>query len=329
MYENGYTQRMRDVHAHLYRMGGVLLLVEFIFLCNQDWIQIVTQNSDYTRKYTLTLSCEDKPGIVAATTNELAAAGANIVESNQFWDQVSNRFFMRIAFATKDGSSRDGLEKSLRPVVDRFEMRTLLTDQAQRPKILILVSKFDHAMLHLLYQIKVGWLDAEVAGIVSNHPDAEKIAVQEGLPFHHLPVTKETKAEQEEKLMEIVRATGADLVILARYMQVLSDKFSTQLFGKIINIHHSFLPSFKGAKPYHQAFDRGVKLIGATAHYVTPDLDEGPIIEQEASRITHALSADELVATGRDIESRVLARAVKLHLESRVMLNGSKTVVFA
>ncbi len=288
----------------------------------------MTQNSDYTRKYTLTLSCEDKPGIVAATTNELAAAGANIVESNQFWDQVSNRFFMRIAFATKDGSNRDSLEKSLRPVVDRFEMRTYLADQAVRPKILILVSKFDHAMLHLLYQIKVGWLDAEVAGIVSNHPDAETIAKQEGLPFHHLPVTKETKAEQEEKLLEIVRDTGADLVILARYMQVLSDKFSTQLFGKIINIHHSFLPSFKGAKPYHQAFDRGVKLIGATAHYVTPDLDEGPIIEQEASRITHALNAEELVATGRDIESRVLARAVKLHLESRVMLNGSKTVVF-
>jgi formyltetrahydrofolate deformylase len=303
-------------------------LISFVFR-NQDRIPIVTQNSDYTRKYTLTLSCEDKPGIVAATTNELAAAGANIVESNQFWDQVSNRFFMRIAFATKDGSNRDSLEKSLRPVVDRFEMRTYLADQAVRPKILILVSKFDHAMLHLLYQIKVGWLDAEVAGIVSNHPDAETIAKQEGLPFHHLPVTKETKAEQEEKLLEIVRDAGADIVILARYMQVLSDKFSTQLFGKIINIHHSFLPSFKGAKPYHQAFDRGVKLIGATAHYVTPDLDEGPIIEQEASRITHALNAEELVATGRDIESRVLARAVKLHLESRVMLNGSKTVVFA
>jgi formyltetrahydrofolate deformylase len=197
------------------------------------------------------------------------------------------------------------------------------------PKILIMVSKFDHAMLHLLYQIRVGWLQAEVVGIVSNHVDAAKLAEQENIPFHHMKITTETKAQQEMNLLDIVRSTGAELVVLARYMQILSDSLSTQLFGKVINIHHSFLPSFKGSKPYHQAHDRGVKLIGATAHYVSPDLDEGPIIEQETARITHALNADELVATGREIESRVLARAVKLHLESRVMLNGHKTIVFA
>ncbi|TIP54993.1 MAG: formyltetrahydrofolate deformylase, partial [Mesorhizobium sp.] len=193
----------------------------------------------------------------------------------------------------------------------------------------IMVSKFDHALLHLLYQIRVGWLNAEVVAVVSNHEDNQKTAELEGIPFHYWPVTKANKADQEEKLLVLVRDTEADLVVLARYMQVLSDKLSTRLFGKAINIHHSFLPSFKGAKPYHQAYERGVKLIGATAHYVTPDLDEGPIVEQETERVTHAMTAEDFVATGRDIESRVLARAVKLHLESRVMLNGHRTLVFA
>jgi formyltetrahydrofolate deformylase len=279
--------------------------------------------------FTLTLSCDDKPGIVAATATELAAMGGNIVESSQFWDRVSNRFFMRISFGAGEDISRRDIEKALKSTIDRFEMRTNLVDVSEIPKILIMVSKFDHAMLHLLYQIKVGWLQADVIGIVSNHADAEKIAAQEDIPFHHMVVTPDNKEKQEEKLLDIVRSTGTDLIILARYMQILSDDFSTKMFGKVINIHHSFLPSFKGAKPYHQAHARGVKLIGATAHYVSPDLDEGPIIEQETTRITHALSADELVATGRDIESRVLARAVKLHLEQRVMLNGQKTIVFA
>ena len=278
---------------------------------------------------TLTLSCDDKPGIVAATTTELAALGSNIVESSQFWDQSTNRFFMRISFTVAEGTSLRDVEKALKPTVDRFEMRTNLVDGTEVPKILIMVSKFDHAMLHLLYQIKVGWLQADVVGIVSNHIDAKKIADQEGVPFHHMKVTPDTKAAQEEKLLEIVRSTGTDLIVLARYMQILSDDLSTKMFGKVINIHHSFLPSFKGAKPYHQAYERGVKLIGATAHYVSPDLDEGPIIEQETTRISHAFSADEMVATGRDIESRVLARAVKLHLEQRVMLNGQKTIVFS
>jgi formyltetrahydrofolate deformylase len=191
-----------------------------------------------------------------------------------------------------------------------------------------MVSKFDHALLHLLYQIRVGWLDAEVAAIVSNHEDSRATADYENIPYHYLPVTKDTKAKQEAEVIHLAQETGADLVVLARYMQVLSDKFATRLYGQIINIHHSFLPSFKGARPYHQAHERGVKIIGATAHYVTPDLDEGPIIEQETARVTHAMSPDDLIAAGRDIESRVLARAVKLHIENRVMLNGRKTVVF-
>ena len=278
--------------------------------------------------YVLTLSCEDKPGIVAAITTELAALGANIAESNQFWDRQTGRFFMRIAYAAPEGVTRNEVERAIGPAVERFQMKTSFADAAIRPKMLVLVSKFDHALLHLLYQIKVGWLEAEIAAIVSNHEDSRRTADYEGVPYHYWPVTPTSKAEQEEKILGLVKDTGADLVVLARYMQVLSDKLSTRLYGRIINIHHSFLPSFKGAKPYHQAHERGVKLIGATAHYVTPDLDEGPIIEQETTRVTHAMTADDLVAAGRDVESRVLARAVKYHLENRVMLNGRKTVVF-
>ncbi len=284
--------------------------------------------AEHAHRFVLTLSCEDRPGIVASVTTELAGTGANIAESNQFWDRQTNRFFMRIAFTTPEAIVKDDIERSLKPSIDRFDMKTTLVDQSKKPKIIILVSKFDHALLHLIYQIKVGWLDADVAAIVSNHEDSRRFAEHEGIPYHVLPVSRDTKKEQEEALLQIVKDTGADLVILARYMQVLSDNLSKRLFGKVINIHHSFLPSFKGAKPYHQAFERGVKLIGATAHYVTPDLDEGPIIEQETERVSHAMSAEDFVATGRDIESRVLARAVKKHLESRVMLNGHKTVVF-
>ncbi|MCX2721192.1 formyltetrahydrofolate deformylase [Roseibium salinum] len=277
----------------------------------------------------LCLSCMDRPGIVAAVTTELAELGANIAESNQFWDRQTGQFFMRIAFTSPADAGRDAVERALRPAIARFEMKTTIADLSRKPRIVIMVSKFDHAMLHLLYQIRVGWLGAEVAAIVSNHDDSRGIAEYENIAFHHLPVGRDNKTEQEEKLLQIVQETGADLVVLARYMQILSNRMSTRLFGKVINIHHSFLPSFKGAKPYHQAHARGVKLIGATAHYVTPDLDEGPIIGQETEPVTHAMSADDLVAVGRDIESRVLAKAVKYHVESRVMLNGSKTVVFA
>ena len=281
------------------------------------------------KTFDINLSCEDRPGIVAAVTTELAALGANIAESNQFWDRQTNRFFMRISFTVPQEVERDTITRALEPAIARFDMKTALTDRSRRPKIIIMVSKFDHALLHLLYQIRVGWLDAEVTAIVSNHEESRRTAEAEGIPYYHWPVTKQNKAEQEEKLLALFRETGSDLIILARYMQVLSNELSNRLFGKIINIHHSFLPSFKGAKPYHQAHERGVKLIGATAHYVTADLDEGPIIEQETERVSHAMSPEDFVAAGRDIESRVLARAVKLHLESRVMLNGRKTVVFA
>ncbi len=278
--------------------------------------------------FVLTLSCADRPGIVAAVTTELAALNANIAESNQFWDRETGTFFMRLAFTAPDGTGRDAIERALRPAIERFGMRTALVDQGRKKKIVVMVSKFDHALLHLLYQIRVGWLDAEVAAIVSNHEHSRATADYEAIPFHLLPVDKANKAEQEQQVLALVKETDAELVVLARYMQILGNSFATRLYGQIINIHHSFLPSFKGAKPYHQAHERGVKIIGATAHYVTPDLDEGPIIEQETARVNHAMSPDDLIAQGRDIESRVLARAVKLHLESRVMLNGKKTVVF-
>jgi formyltetrahydrofolate deformylase len=264
--------------------------------------------------FVLTLSCTDKPGIVAGVTSELFSLGANIAESNQFWDQATGKFFMRIGFATPDTIDKEQIERAIRPVVERFEMKTAIADEARAPRLVIMVSKFDHAMLHLLYQIRVGWMRGKVAAIISNHEDARAIAEAEQIPFHYLPMQKGAKAEQEAKVLEIVKQSEADLIVLARYMQILSDTLSTRLFGKVINIHHSFLPSFKGAKPYHQAHERGVKIIGATAHYVTPDLDEGPIIEQETARVTHAMSPDDLIAVGRDIESRVLARAVKMHL---------------
>lgn len=278
-------------------------------------------------QYILKLSCAAAPGIVAAVTTALAAQGANLVESAQFWDRQSDRFFLRVAFLAGEGDESHIVE-ALAPIKAQFEMEMTLNHTKRKPRILVMVSRFDHALLHLLYQVRVGWLDAEVVGIASNHPEAQRIAEQEGVAFHHVPVTPDTKAEAEAKLLKLVEETGTDLVVLARYMQVLSDDLSRALSGRVINIHHSFLPSFKGAKPYHQAHKRGVKLIGATAHYVTADLDEGPIIEQEAERVAHSMTPDDLVAVGRDIESRVLARAVKMHLEGRVMLNGQRTVVF-
>jgi formyltetrahydrofolate deformylase len=280
------------------------------------------------KNFILTLSCVDKPGIVSAVTTELFTNGCNITESNQFWDPQTGHFFMRIAFQAPETMALEKVEYFLKPTSDRFHMKLNVLDAEKKPKIIIMVSKFDHAMLHLLYQIRVGWLNAEVAAIISNHADGRHIAKFEGVPFHHLPINKENKTEVEEQIHQLAKDSEADLVILARYMQILSDTLSNRLFGRVINIHHSFLPSFKGAKPYHQAHERGVKLIGATAHYVTPDLDEGPIIEQETQRVSHAMSADDFVAAGRDVESRVLARAVKMHLEARVMLNGQKTVVF-
>ncbi|MGH0003994.1 formyltetrahydrofolate deformylase [Pseudovibrio ascidiaceicola] len=278
--------------------------------------------------FILRFTCVDQPGIVSTVTSALAARGANIVEANQFCDRKTNQFFLRVAVRVPEHIDKAALELALSPAVDRFKMRLKVEDFSRRPKVIIMVSRFDHALLHLLYQIKVGWLDADVVAIVSNHADSQGVAEHEGIPFYHWPITKASKLEQEAKLSDLIEKTNAELVILARYMQVLTDEMSSKFFGMIINIHHSFLPSFKGAKPYHQAHDRGVKLIGATAHYVTPDLDEGPIIEQETERVTHGMTAEDFVAAGRDIESRVLARAVKYHLEGRVMLNNNSTVVF-
>ena len=276
----------------------------------------------------LTLSCQDRPRIVATVTSAIAMMGANIAESAQFWDRSSNRFFMRIAFVAPATADQHALEAVLGPMIADFGMTLRLNKADEIPRILVMVSKFDHCLEHMLYQIRVGWLKANVVAIVSNHEAARAAAGLAGIPYHLWPVTKDNKGEQEAKLLDLFRETEAELIVLARYMQVLSNDLSGRLFGQIINIHHSFLPSFKGAKPYHQAHERGVKIIGATGHYVTPDLDEGPIIEQETERVSHALSPDDFVAVGRDIESRVLARAVKLHLERRVLLNGHKTVVF-
>ena len=278
--------------------------------------------------FIVTLASDPRPGIIAAVATIVADMGGNITETHQHWDRPSNRFFLRIAFLGPEGLDVPAVEQTLAPAVERFGLDLKVVDAARRPKILAMVSKFDHALLHLLYQIRVGWLSAEVVAIVSNHPDARRIADHEGIRFVHLPVTPETKPAQEAALLALIEETGAETVILARYMQVLSDDLSRKLSGRAINIHHSFLPAFKGANPYKQAWQRGVKLIGATSHYVTSDLDEGPIIEQDVARISHADSAEDLVAIGRDTESRVLARAVKLHVERRVLLSGSRTVVF-
>ena len=276
----------------------------------------------------LTLSSAPLPGIIAAVTTAIADLGGNITETHQHWDRPTDRFFLRVAFLGPDTLTVPTVEQALAPAVERFGLDLKVTDVSRPPKIVAMVSKFDHALLHLLYQIRVGWLRAEVAAIVSNHEDARRIADHEGIRFVHLPVTPETKPAQEAALLALVAETGAETVILARYMQVLSDDLSRKLSGRAINIHHSFLPAFKGANPYKQAYQRGVKLIGATSHYVTGDLDEGPIIEQDVARADHTDTVESLTARGRDTESQVLARAVKWHSEHRVLLSGHRTVVF-
>ncbi len=276
----------------------------------------------------LTLSCKDRPGITARVTSFLFEQGGNIIEAQQFNDREDGDFFMRVAF-DPGGTDPEALQSAFGPVAAEDGMNWNLRSRDRARKVLILVSKFDHCLADLLYRSRIGELSMEVAGVVCNHPaDALRNINLRDIPFHHLPVTKDTKAEAEARLKQIVTDSGAELVVLARYMQILSDDMSAWLSGRCINIHHSFLPGFKGAKPYHQAHARGVKMIGATAHYVTADLDEGPIIHQDVEAITHADSPEDLVRKGRDIERRVLAEAVRLHLEDRVLLNGSRTVVF-
>jgi formyltetrahydrofolate deformylase len=283
-----------------------------------------------TNPHILTLSCDDKPGIVASVTGLLADERCNILESQQFNDTEDGQFFMRLAFDLMEGAPQlDGIKARFAEIAETFNMLWSMRPVAAQRRVLLLVSKFDHCLGDLLYRVRIGELNMEVVGIVCNHPqDALQVSMIGDIPFHHLPVTKETKPQQEAAIKAIVDKSGAELVVLARYMQILSDDMAGFLSGRCINIHHSFLPGFKGAKPYHQAFARGVKMIGATAHYVTADLDEGPIIHQDVETISHADTPDDLVRKGRDIERRVLAEAVRLHLADRVLMNGGKTIVF-
>lgn len=282
------------------------------------------------KRYILTLSCRDVRGIVAAVTGFLAEHFGFIIESAQFGDASTDIFFLRIEFRVDaPGPNEDTLKKAFHEKVGApFGMRWSITDKARKSRVLIMVSKDGHCLNDLLYRYATGQLAIEVPAIASNHEDWRNVADWHGIPFYHLPISKETKPRQEAQLWEVVERHRVDVVVLARYMQVLSNDLCAKLAGRAINIHHSFLPSFKGAKPYHQAFDRGVKLIGATAHYVTPELDEGPIIEQEVARVDHTHLPHDLEAIGRDVECLALSRALKYHTEHRVLLNGMKTVVF-
>jgi formyltetrahydrofolate deformylase len=282
--------------------------------------------------FVLTISCADVPGIVAATTASLFERGGNILDAQQFSDLDSGRFFMRVVFALADGGGDviAGLRNEFEPIGRRFGMRWSLRARSERRRVMILVSRPDHCLNDLLYRWRIGELPMEIAAIVSNYPrDTYDDGGFGDIPFHHLPVTQHTRREQEARLWSLVQETRTELVILARYMQILSDQLAARLSGRCINIHHSFLPAFKGARPYHQAHERGVKLIGATSHFVTADLDEGPIIEQDLERISHRDTPEDLVRKGRDIERRVLARAVHIFLEDRVILNGRRAIVFS
>ncbi len=281
------------------------------------------------QRWVLTVACPSASGQVAAISGFLDGHGCYINEFSCFDDDLGDTFFVRAVF--RPGSDTRGIPPSLRedfaPLAARFGMTWAMHALSERPKVLIMVSKLDHCLRDLLYRWRIGELKIDIVGVVSNHPDLGPLAAADGLPFHHLPISAATKLEQEAKLLQIVDATGAELVVLARYMQVLSEDLCRQLEGRAINIHHSFLPGFKGAKPYHQAHARGVKLIGATAHYVTTDLDEGPIIEQVVERVNHAYSPEQLLSVGRDMECQALARAVRYHVERRVLLNSGRTVV--
>ncbi len=282
------------------------------------------------------INCRDRIGIVSRMATGLSALGYNIIDSSQFYEAEpgkeresgEGRFFMRIECVETMPESRPGLDAFLATFARDFEAETAVADKERPMPTLVMVSRFDHCLQDLFYRVRTGELPIDIRAVVANHDDSREDAERRGIPFHLLQVTPETKSEQEQKLQAIVEETGAELIVLARYMQILSDDFCARHPGRIINIHHSFLPAFKGAKPYHRAWDRGVKHIGATAHYVTADLDEGPIIEQDTIRVTHTASPNDLVTRGREVEARVLSRAVQLHAENRVFINGTRTVVF-
>ena len=278
--------------------------------------------------FVLTVKCPDTIGIVCAVAGFLCDEGYFVEESAHFGDRDTNQFFMRTVFTPqKCVFSRSGFANRFQAVADKFDMQWQVFDTNVRPRVLIMVSRLDHCLNDLLYRYRTGALSMDIPAIVSNHLDLAELAQWHKIPYFHVPVTPDTRAQAEARLLEIADDTKADLIVLARYMQILSDETCRRLSGRIINIHHSFLPGFKGARPYHKAYERGVKLIGATAHYVTPELDEGPIIEQGVERVNHSYSPEDLAAVGRDVESLTLARAVKLHLEHRVFLNGARTVI--
>ncbi|MDV7272194.1 formyltetrahydrofolate deformylase [Thioclava sp. A2] len=278
--------------------------------------------------YVLTVACPSTRGIVAAIANCLADQGCNITDSHQYDDLLTKTFFMRVSFMSQKGADLAAVQAAFAPVAETFEMDWAIHDGSHKMKVLLMVSNFGHCLNDLLYRWRIGALPIEIVGVVSNHMTYQKVVVNHDLPFHHIKVTKENKPQAEAQLMSVVEDSGAELIVLARYMQILSDALCKKMSGRIINIHHSFLPSFKGANPYKQAYERGVKLIGATSHYVTADLDEGPIIEQDTVRVTHAQSPDDYVSLGRDVEAQVLARAIHAHVQHRSFLNGDKTVVF-
>jgi formyltetrahydrofolate deformylase len=279
-------------------------------------------------KYCLTVTCPTTRGIVAAIAGFLTENGCNITDSSQFDDMQTGRFFMRVSFVSEEGKDLETLREAFAETAEDFSMVAKFHDESQKMKVVIMVSRFGHCLNDLLYRWRIGALPIEIVAVISNHMDYQKVVVNHDIPFHCIKVTKENKPEAEAAQMRVVEDTGAELIVLARYMQVLSDEMCKKMSGRIINIHHSFLPSFKGANPYKQAYERGVKLIGATSHYVTADLDEGPIIEQDTIRVTHAQSPDDYVSLGRDVESQVLARAIHAHIHHRVFQNGNKTVVF-
>jgi formyltetrahydrofolate deformylase len=279
-------------------------------------------------RFVLRVRCPSTRGIVAAITTYLAEQGCYIIDSTQFDDVDTNFFFMRISLRSEEGRSLAELEQGFHAVAGRYSMEWQFLDESVKRKAIIMVSRFGHCLNDLLYRWRIGALPIDIVAVISNHMDYQKVVVNHDIPFHCIKVTKENKPEAERAQMRIVEETGAELIVLARYMQVLSDEMCRTMSGRIINIHHSFLPSFKGANPYRQAYERGVKLIGATSHYVTADLDEGPIIEQDIIRVTHAQSNEDYVSLGRDVEAQVLARAIHAHVHGRVFLNGDKTVVF-
>ncbi len=279
-------------------------------------------------KLCLTVNCKSARGIVAAVASFLADNGCNLTDSSQFDDEGTGQFFLRVSFVSETGADIESLTERMADIAGLFEMDFAFHNDATKMKTVIMVSRFGHCLNDLLYRWRIGALPIDIVGVISNHTDYQKVVVNHDIPFHHIRVTKENKSEAEARIMQEVTDSGAELIVMARYMQILSEDMCQKMSGRIINIHHSFLPSFKGANPYKQAHERGVKLIGATSHYVTTDLDEGPIIEQDTVRVSHSQSASDYVSLGRDVEAQVLSRAILAHAQHRTFLNGTKTVVF-